>query len=140
MSPLARVLVLALFAASLVCWLVLLRTWRLAGPAALPRAALGRQEHVARRSLRALLAFDALVIVPVSVPAVIGTVLAREPELAVLFLAGLLVFVGPIPSLLRNVRALEARRLAGVPEPEEERRSTGHQGLDRLLRRPPYAT
>lgn len=127
------------YAAIVVGWLVLLRRLRLAGPHAPPRGVLGRQEYLARRSLRALLAFDALLIVPVGL---VGVVLAvkRAPEATFLVLFALF-FLLPVPGMLRNVRALEAYRLRGLPEPAPvEQRTTGHEPLDRLLRRPARAT
>lgn len=128
------------YAAIVAGWLVLLRRWRLGGPAAPPRAALGRQEYLARRSLKALLAFDALVIVPVGLLGTVAAIAARQLEITVVVLAALF-FLAPVRPLLRNVRALEARRLAGIPEPSPaEQLSTGHEGLDRLLRRPPRAS
>jgi rhomboid protease GluP len=128
------------YAAIVVGWLVLLRRWRLAGPLAPPRAVQGRQEYVARRSLKALLAFDALVVLPAALGLATFAIAAQAPDMVFLVLAAV-VFVAPVRPLRRNVLALEARRLAGIPEPTPaEQRSTGHEALDRLLRRPVYAT
>ena len=137
--PLLPVLAVVGYAAIVAGWLVLLRRWRLAGPLAPPKAALGRQERVARRSLKALLAFDALVIVPAGIVAVIGAIAAQNREILFLVLVTIF-FLGPVKPMLRNVHALEARRLAGMPEPSPAALTTGHDGMDRLLRRPTHAT
>jgi membrane associated rhomboid family serine protease len=122
--------------ASVVCWNLLVRRWRLAGPAAPPRAALGVQEYAARRFLRALLAFDALLIVPACAIGALGSFRSGELGLGVpILLLVVALFFAPVPALLRKVRTLEALRLAGVPEAAAARlRTTGHAGLDLLLR------
>src|SRR5512142_2118059 len=125
------------YAAILVGWRVLLRRWRLAGPRAPPRAVLGRQEVLARRWLEALLALDAVLIVPLAVVAVALAVL-RDPDATFLIVIALF-FLMPVPGMLRKVRVLEAYRVRGLPEPGPEQRTTGHEPLDRLLRRPARA-
>ena len=126
------------YAAILVAWRLLLRRWRLAGPHAPARAALGQQELLARRSLKALLAFDALLIVPVALWGVVLAVL-RDPD-ATFPIVLALFFLLPVRGMLRKVRVLEAYRLRGLPEPSPAERTTGHEPLDRLLRRPARAT
>lgn len=122
--------------ASAVGWNLLVRRWRLSGPGAPPRAALGRRERAVRRTLRILLAFDALVGVPVLVIGLVGSFRSEELGVGVptlLLVAALLL--APVPPLLRRVRSLEALRLAGLPEAAAARlRTTGHAGLDLLLR------
>jgi rhomboid protease GluP len=123
--------------ASVVCWNLLVRRWRLAGPAAPPRAALGPQERRARRLLRVLLGFDALVVVPASLIALAASWAAGRLELEVVLflLVAAALFLAPVRPLLRRVRTLEALRLAGVPEAAvAQLRTTGHPGLDLLLR------
>lgn len=128
------------YAVIVLAWRLLLRRWRLAGPGAPSRTALGRQEYLARRSLKVLLAFDALVIVPVTIVGVVAVLRAPDPLGWLLPLAAL-AFLGPVFVLLRKIRILEAYRLRGLPEPSPAQQfTTGHESLDRLLQRPARAT
>jgi len=118
----ALVAFVAWYAALVVGWRVLLRRWGLAGPGAPAREALDREEHVARRSLRALLAFDALVLLPVGIPMLVAAAFAATLDVDALeilggTLLGLVVFLLPVLPMLRRVRLLEAHRLAGLPPP-----------------------
>jgi rhomboid protease GluP len=132
------------YAAMIVAWRWLLRRWRLVGRAAPPRAVLGRREYLARRSLRAVLAFDFLVIFPIGAPA-IGAMIAVGREApsgfgfeALLGLLGLVTFVLCIPVMRRSVVRLEQQRRDGQPEETAAQamaraRSTGHAPLDAHL-------
>lgn len=132
------------YAAMVVTWRWLVRRWRLAGPDAPPRAVIGQQEHLARRSLRALLAFDFLVIFPTLLPVIVlfavspGERPTRFPTEMIPALLGLVMFVVAIPGLHRAVVRLEQRRREGLPEETAaaarlQARSTGHAALDAHL-------
>lgn len=137
-------LIVVEYAAMVVAWRWLLRRWRLAGPGAPPRAVLGRQEYLARRSLRALLAFDFLVMFP-TLLLVIAVFAASPSERPTHFPAemlpavlGLVMFAAAIPGLRRSVVRLEQRRREGLPEETAaeiklQARSTGHAALDAHL-------
>jgi membrane associated rhomboid family serine protease len=121
-------------------WQSLLRRWQLAGPDAPPPQRLGRREHVARRNLKALLAFDALVVVPGVAAVLVLSVIHGDLRPAAVMLLPLALFVLPVPTLLKNVRALESWRTAGLEPTEAQLTSTGHASLDDVLRRPAPAT
>jgi hypothetical protein len=82
---------------------------------------MGEREKVVRRSLRALLAFDFLVLWPVGIPATIAGIALGVQEHDLLgpglgALLGLGLMTAAVPSLVRTARRLERQRLAGEPE------------------------
>lgn len=82
---------------------------------------MGQRERSARRSLRALLAFDFLLWWPLSIPmgvlATVVSIIERSGyEVAAGMVLGLVAFTVPVPVLIRMVRQLEQQRLAGQPD------------------------
>jgi rhomboid protease GluP len=137
----------ALYAVLVPSWRWLVRRWGLAGPGAPPRAALSEREYLARRSLRALLAFDFLVMGPAGALACVAAVAVAltgpfEPEMIALFLlpVGLLVFFVPVFVLRRSIRRMERERLEAPsmePPPPSDRPVSA---FDAYLRRRAWAT
>jgi membrane associated rhomboid family serine protease len=128
--------VLAGYAAAVVAWRLLVRRWGLVGPAVPPPQALGKREQRARRTLRALVALDALVVVPGVAAALVVFALRNDFGFAPALLLPTVLFVAPVPALLRQVRVFEALRRRGLPEPAPapvRQASTGHASLDVLL-------
>ncbi len=135
-----------LYAVVVAVWRWLVRRWGLAGPGAPPRTALSEREYLARRSLRALLAFDFLLIIPVGVVACVAIAVAATepdgvpPEMIFLPLA-FLAFLLPIPALRRSLRHMEQQRRAGVlVEPAPAPNSSGLPALDAHLGRKAWGT
>lgn len=90
----------------------------LAGPDA---SGMSERERSARRSLRALLAFNFLVMWPVGLPACIMAVIVafEQRDLigpSVAALLGLVCFTVAVPSLIRTARELERHRLSDEPD------------------------
>lgn len=109
-----------LYAALIAVWRWLLRRWGLAGPTAPPRRLLGRSEYLARRSLRALLAFDFLLVIPMGLPAAVALLSVAvadprelEPEMIAAVLVFLATFLLPVPALRRSILRMEQQRLGG---------------------------
>ncbi len=138
----------ALYAVSVPIWRWLVRRWGLAGPHAPPRAALSEREYLARRSLRALLAFDFLVMGPAGLLGCVASVAVAltvpfEPTMIALLLVpiGLLIFIVPVPVLRRSIRRMEQQRLAGlVVEAEPAPNTSGLPALDAHLRHRAWGT
>jgi len=137
---------LAGYAAFVAAWIALKRRLGLTGPRAPPRQALDRPAWLARRSLRALLAFDFLLILPVMLLTCVAAGAAGDLATGLLVLLPATVFLLPAWPLLRHVRAHDARLAAGLPAPSAAEalaaaRTVGHAGLDALLAgRPPVTT
>jgi len=109
--------IVALWSLAIALWRVALRRLQLSGQGKAEQEERSPRERVVRRSLRALLAFNFLVVYPVLIPALIAATFSGDPEAllpGVLCLVGLLVFSVPLASLVRTMRQLEQRRLAGV--------------------------
>lgn len=136
-----------LYAALIAAWRWVAHRWGLAGARAPPRAILSRNEYLARRSLRALLAFDFLVILPIFVPSSVAILSSAiedprglPPEVA-LSVMSLLMFLAPVPVLRRSIRRMEQQRLAGQVVQDEPLPSTsGLAELDVHLRRAAWGT
>jgi membrane associated rhomboid family serine protease len=105
--------------------------------AELGRLVPGAEEAGARRMLRSLLVFAA--IGGVLLLFVAGVAIATGAQ-GRLLLGGLILFVAPIFPLRRRVRQLAALRAQGIVPGVNARRTTGHPGLDALLRRRPVLT
>jgi membrane associated rhomboid family serine protease len=134
------VLVLLAYAGFIFGWRLLGRRLGLTGPRAPRRDELSRDAYLRRRSLRALLAFDFLVIFPVISGAIVALVVGA-PGMVVIGLLPALFFVAPIPFLLNAVRKDDRRRQLGLPaETAAEAASVGHPSLDLLLAGPIPAT
>jgi membrane associated rhomboid family serine protease len=144
---------LAGYGAFIAGWIFTKRRLGLTGVGAPPRAVLSHQAYLNRRSLRALLAFDFLVIFPVAVSggiaAGIAAVYGSSDTALLIFLSGGLgpsLFFGlPIIYLVRKLREDDRRREAGErPQSSAEAlaaaRSVGHVGLDTLLAGPARIT
>lgn len=127
----------AYIAAFVVAGILLSRRLGLSGRRAPPRETLPRPDYLTRRSLRALLAFDFLVILPIGSAGAAVAALEGWHELLMVSLVALLpslMFLAPIPFLLRMVRADDRRRAAGLPPPPNPAPgSYGHPGLDAVL-------
>jgi membrane associated rhomboid family serine protease len=139
--------IVLLYAALIATWLWLARRWGLAGPGAPKRSALGRSEYLARRSLRALLAFDFLVIIPIGLPAVVAILYMavthpRDFDPAMVWAAvGFLAFILAVPALRRSIRRMEQQRHAGqVAQPEPLPNTSGLVELDKHLRAKAWGT
>jgi hypothetical protein len=114
--------IVALWSLAVTLWRVTLRHLRLSDHDKAEQKERGPRERAVRRSLRALLAFNFLVLYPVVIPALIAVAFSGDPEAiipGVLCLFALVVFSIPLASLVRTVRQLEQRRLAGVPPMNE---------------------
>jgi len=140
-------ILVSVYALFILAWRWLLRRWNLTGPAAPSRDALGHREYLARRSLRALLAFDFLVMLPIGIPssAAILYMAVSNPGKTdpgmVIGALGILMFIVPIPVLHRSIKRMEAQRLAGLPvETQAQALSTGVPALDTHMRSRPWAT
>lgn len=135
-----------LYVALVAVWRWLVRRWGLAGPKAPAQSSLGRDEYLARRSLRSLLAFDFLVILPVALPSSAAVVYAavahpQDLHLSMFLVLGILLFLLPVPALRRSIRRMEQQRLAGmVVEPEPAPNTAGLPALDAHLRGKAWAT
>jgi membrane associated rhomboid family serine protease len=131
----------------MIAWLLIGRRLRLSGPLAPKRESLGKQEYFTRRSLRMLLAFDFLLAFPAGALAIALGLAAGDWSLVGPVLVPALVLFGlPVAYLVRQVRADDGRRRAGVPpmtqaEVLAEARSVGHPEVDALLAgRPPLVS
>jgi len=134
------VLVLLAYGGFFAGWMLLSRRLGLTGPRAPRQEELSKEAHLRRRSLRALLAFDFLIIFPVSSSAIVA-LLSGEPGMAATVLLPALFFGAPIPFLLHAVRQDDRRRQSGLPaETAAEAASVGHPTLDLLLAGPIPAT
>lgn len=136
-----------LYAALIAAWRWLARRWGLAGPGAPQPSSLGRSEYLARRSLRALLAFDFLVILPLGLPMVVVFLYMAiahprdfDPGM-VLGALGILTFLLPVLPLRRSIRRMERQRLAGeVMQAAPPPGTSGLAALDEHLRARAWGT
>ena len=133
--------IVVLYAILIAAWRWLVRRWGLAGPNAPQLSSIERNEHLSRRSLRALLAFDFLVIIPIGIPAVVAFLYMAvthpqdfDPGM-IMGALGLLVFILPVPVLRRSIRRMEQQRLAGqVAQPPPLPNTSGLVEFDKYLR------
>lgn len=104
-----------------VAWAGALVAWRFTllrlGLTSTKDEALGQRERTVVRALRALLAFNFLVVLPVAVLGmgmlVSGVTTLQAASLVIL--VGLMFFALPLPSLIATAKRLRAQRLPGVP-------------------------
>jgi hypothetical protein len=110
--------IVALWSLAITLWRVTLRHLQLSNHDKAEQEERGPRQRAVRRSLRALLAFNFLVVYPVAIPALIAAAFSGDREAlfpGVLCLFTLVLFSVPLASLIRTARQLEQRRLAGVP-------------------------
>jgi membrane associated rhomboid family serine protease len=139
--------IVGLYAVLIAAWRWLVRRWGLAGPNAPQPSSIERSEYLSRRSLRALLAFDFLVIIPIGLPAVAAFLYMAvthprdfDPGM-VMGALGLLLFILMVPVLRRSILRMEQQRLAGqVAQPPPLPNTSGLVELDKHLRAKAWGT
>jgi hypothetical protein len=101
--------------ASVVVWRWALRRLHLSGVQA---SNVSDRERLVRRNLRAILAFNVLLLYPVGVLGTVAALLSgglNDPDVFLMLPMGLLLFSAPLPSLIRSAATLRRQRLAREP-------------------------